>query len=84
MVSSVTKDAIGLVTVMDDQRHNLVTGDVVTFNSIQGMTEVIILGAWLVCPRALLLYDCATMPVLLLLWLSLFFATEGVRVRGSS
>lgn len=40
VVSSVTKDAIGLVTVMDDQRHNLVTGDVVTFNSIQGMTEV--------------------------------------------
>lgn len=40
VVSSVTKDAIGLVTVMDDQRHNLVTGDVVTFNSVQGMTEV--------------------------------------------
>lgn len=40
VVSSVTKDAIGLVTVMDDQRHNLITGDVVTFNSIQGMTEV--------------------------------------------
>eukprot|EP00752_Nemacystus_decipiens_P009961 g8884.t1 len=40
VVSSVTKDAIGLVTVMDDQRHNLVTGDVVTFNSIQGMTEL--------------------------------------------
>lgn len=40
MVSSVTKDAIGLVTVMDDQRHNLETGDVVTFNSVQGMTEV--------------------------------------------
>ena len=40
VVSSVTKDAIGLVTVMDDQRHNLATGDVVTFNSIQGMTEV--------------------------------------------
>ena len=40
VVSSVTKDAIGLVTVMDDQRHNLVTGDVVTFNSIQGMSEV--------------------------------------------
>lgn len=40
VVSSVTKDAVGLVTVMDDQRHNLVTGDVVTFNSIQGMTEV--------------------------------------------
>lgn len=40
MVASVTKDAIGLVTVMDDQRHNLVTGDVVTFNSVQGMPEV--------------------------------------------
>lgn len=40
VVSSVTKDAVGLVTVMDDQRHNLVTGDVVTFNSVQGMTEV--------------------------------------------
>lgn len=40
VVSSVTKDAIGLVTVMDDQRHNLVTGDVVTFNSVLGMTEV--------------------------------------------
>lgn len=40
VVSSVTKDAIGLVQVMEDQRHNLLTGDVVTFNSIQGMTEV--------------------------------------------
>ncbi|CAM9515783.1 unnamed protein product [Ascophyllum nodosum] len=40
VVSSVTKDAIGLVTVMDDQRHNLVTGNVVTFNSIQGMPEL--------------------------------------------
>ncbi|CAM9314362.1 unnamed protein product, partial [Hapterophycus canaliculatus] len=40
VVSSVTKDAVGLVTVMDDQRHNLVTGDVVTFNSVQGMTEL--------------------------------------------
>lgn len=40
VVSSVTKDAVGLVTVMDDQRHNLVTGDVVTFNSVQGMTQV--------------------------------------------
>lgn len=39
-MASVTKDAIGLVTVMDDQRHNLVTGDVVTFNSVQGMPEV--------------------------------------------
>lgn len=40
VVSSVTKDAIGLVTVMDDQRHNLVTGDVVTFNSVHGMPEL--------------------------------------------
>lgn len=40
VVNSVTKDTVGLVTVMDDQRHNLVTGDVVTFNSVQGMPEV--------------------------------------------
>ncbi|CAM9877805.1 unnamed protein product [Pylaiella littoralis] len=40
VVSSVTKDAVGLVTVMDDQRHNLVTGDVVTFNSMRGMPEL--------------------------------------------
>lgn len=52
MVSSVTKDAVGLVTVMDDQRHNLVTGDVVTFNSIQGMTEV---RTYLVCPCSIVL-----------------------------
>ncbi len=58
VVSSVTKDAIGLVTVMDDQRHNLVTGDVVTFNSVQGMTEVSIISNCTVDNQASFFWMC--------------------------
>ncbi|KAG5187960.1 ubiquitin-activating enzyme E1 [Tribonema minus] len=40
LVSGVTKDSPALVTVMDDQRHQLETGDVVTFASVEGMPEL--------------------------------------------
>jgi Ubiquitin-activating enzyme E1 FCCH domain len=35
LVSGITKDSPALVTVMDDTRHHLDTGDVVTFSSLQ-------------------------------------------------
>lgn len=40
MVASITKDAEGLITCVDDTRHGLEDNDYVTFSEIQGMTEL--------------------------------------------
>jgi ubiquitin-activating enzyme E1 len=40
MVSSVTKENPGVVTVTDDTRHGLETGDYVTFREVEGMDEL--------------------------------------------
>lgn len=40
MVASISKDAEGLVTCVDDTRHGLEDGDYVTFSEVQGMTEL--------------------------------------------
>ncbi|XP_070558786.1 ubiquitin-like modifier-activating enzyme 1 [Ptychodera flava] len=40
MIASVTKDAEGVVTCLDEARHSYESGDYVTFSEIQGMTEL--------------------------------------------
>eukprot|EP01038_Epipyxis_sp_PR26KG_P008482 gene8482-11465_t len=40
MITSITQDSKALVTVLEDTRHNLTTGDVVKFSEIVGMTEL--------------------------------------------
>lgn len=40
MVSAVTKESPPVVTCLDEQRHDLESGDFVTFTEIQGMTEL--------------------------------------------
>ncbi|CAM9449721.1 unnamed protein product [Chrysoparadoxa australica] len=40
LVNSITKGSPAFVTVMDDVRHNLETGDTVVFSSMNGMTEL--------------------------------------------
>ncbi|EDO33332.1 predicted protein [Nematostella vectensis] len=40
MISAVSKDAQGVVTCLDEQRHGYETGDYVTFCEVQGMTEL--------------------------------------------
>ncbi|KAI8086353.1 ubiquitin-activating emzyme E1 [Halteromyces radiatus] len=40
MVAAITKDAEGVVTCLDETRHGLEDGDYVTFEEIQGMTEL--------------------------------------------
>uniref|UniRef100_A0A1X7VSA6 E1 ubiquitin-activating enzyme n=1 Tax=Amphimedon queenslandica TaxID=400682 RepID=A0A1X7VSA6_AMPQE len=40
LVSSITKEEEGVVTCSDETRHNLMDGDYVTFNEIQGMVEL--------------------------------------------
>jgi ubiquitin-activating enzyme E1 len=40
MITSVTKDAEGVVTTHDESRHGLENGDKVTFNEVEGMTEL--------------------------------------------
>ncbi|XP_077980547.1 ubiquitin-like modifier-activating enzyme 1 [Glandiceps talaboti] len=40
MIASVTKDAQGVVTCLDEARHGYESGDYVSFSEIQGMTEL--------------------------------------------
>lgn len=40
MVAGVTKEEQGVVTCMDESRHGLEDGDFVTFQEVQGMTEI--------------------------------------------
>ncbi|CAM9875266.1 ubiquitin-like modifier-activating enzyme 1 isoform X1 [Lampetra fluviatilis] len=40
MISAVTKDAVGVVTCLDETRHGFESGDHVIFTEIQGMTEL--------------------------------------------
>ncbi|KAJ1967860.1 E1 ubiquitin-activating protein [Dispira parvispora] len=40
MIAAISKDKEGLVTSLDETRHGLEDGDYVTFNEIQGMTEL--------------------------------------------
>ena len=40
MIASITCDARAVVTVLEETRHNLSTGDVVTLSEITGMTEL--------------------------------------------
>ena len=40
MVSSITQELKGLVTVSDDTRHGLETGDFVSFSGLQGMDQL--------------------------------------------
>lgn len=40
MIASVTRDAQGVVTCLDETRHGLNDGDYVTFSEVQGMTEL--------------------------------------------
>ncbi|KAL5288734.1 UBA1 family protein [Megaselia abdita] len=40
MIASVTKDAEGVVTCLDETRHGFEDGDYVTFTEVQGMTEL--------------------------------------------
>lgn len=40
MVAGISKDEEGVVTCMDESRHGFEDGDYVTFNEVQGMTEV--------------------------------------------
>ncbi|KAJ1531032.1 hypothetical protein ONE63_005862 [Megalurothrips usitatus] len=40
MIASVSRDAEGVVTCLDDTRHGLEDGDYVTFSEVQGMTEL--------------------------------------------
>lgn len=40
MVASITKDNPGVVSVLEDTRHGLDTGDVVTISDVEGMTQV--------------------------------------------
>jgi len=40
MVAGITKDENGVVTCVDERRHNFESGDFVTFSEVQGMTEL--------------------------------------------
>ncbi|KAK1134014.1 E1 ubiquitin-activating protein [Melipona bicolor] len=40
MVASISQDAEGVVTCLDDTRHGMEDGDYVTFSEVQGMTEL--------------------------------------------
>ncbi|XP_035675707.1 ubiquitin-like modifier-activating enzyme 1 [Branchiostoma floridae] len=40
MISAITKEQDGIVTTLEESRHGLETGDYVTFQEIQGMTEL--------------------------------------------
>lgn len=40
MVAGITKDEQGVVTCMDESRHGFEDGDYVTFQEVQGMTEI--------------------------------------------
>jgi ubiquitin-activating enzyme E1 len=40
LVVSITQGNPGVVMVHEDQRHNLSNGDLVTFDEIEGMTNV--------------------------------------------
>ena len=40
MIASITADAAGVVTCLDESRHGYADGDCVTFAEIQGMTEL--------------------------------------------
>ncbi|CAG5089375.1 Similar to UBA1: Ubiquitin-like modifier-activating enzyme 1 (Oryctolagus cuniculus) [Cotesia congregata] len=40
MIASITRDAEGVVTCLEDTRHGMEDGDYVTFSEIQGMTEL--------------------------------------------
>eukprot|EP00960_Hanusia_phi_P007738 221622-Hanusia_phi.AAC.3 len=40
MVGSITQDSPGIVMTLDEQRHGLEDGDLVTFSDVQGMTEL--------------------------------------------
>ena len=40
MVASISRDAEGVVTCLDDTRHGMEDGDYVTFSEIQGMNEL--------------------------------------------
>merc|ERR1719471_2588403 len=40
MIASITKEANAVVTTLDEARHGLEDGDVVTFNEVHGMTDI--------------------------------------------
>ncbi len=40
LISAITKDSPPVVTCLDEQRHDLETGDYVSFTEVQGMTEL--------------------------------------------
>lgn len=40
MIASITKENPGVVTVLDDHRHGLESGDVVVISEVEGMEEV--------------------------------------------
>jgi len=40
LLANITKEENGIVTCMEDARHNLEDGDFVTFSEVQGMTEL--------------------------------------------
>jgi len=40
MIASVTQEEEGVVTCLDESRHDLQDGDYVTFSEVQGMTEL--------------------------------------------
>lgn len=40
MIASITRENPGVVTVLDDHRHGLESGDVVVINEVEGMEEV--------------------------------------------
>eukprot|EP00177_Eucheuma_denticulatum_P005593 GFKZ01010164.1.p1 GENE.GFKZ01010164.1~~GFKZ01010164.1.p1 ORF type:complete len:1055 (+),score=183.69 GFKZ01010164.1:352-3516(+) len=40
MVSAITKESLPIVTCLDEQRHDLETGDFVSFAEVQGMVEL--------------------------------------------
>jgi len=40
MVGSITQEEVGVVMTLDEQRHGLEDGDLVTFSDVQGMTEL--------------------------------------------
>jgi ubiquitin-activating enzyme E1 len=40
LLSSVSQETSGVITVSDDSRHGLETGDFVTFSNVRGMVEL--------------------------------------------
>merc|ERR1719150_819227 len=40
MIASITKETNAVVTTLDEARHGLEDGDVVTFSEVHGMTEI--------------------------------------------